>query len=197
MGNNYNEADHPRGEGGRYTDKNEAQTPDTLPELSATEYSLQQVHDAMDSINYNPYKPTSPADLQRLTAIVEHLDEHQRQAVAAMNEFDDYDADEEANIMMQADDIPFNEFDDRYLGMDEDKQIGYYMFDNGLGPSDVQALYDGPHGSYVDVEQYGRDLRLGGDVTVAGNGLIFNNDDMPSTDTYSREEIDQWIHDNA
>lgn len=171
-----------------------ADNPDRPDKPEPKEYSDKEVDRALDAINYGPHR-MSYEDEQRITAIHATMNDRQVEAVVAANAMDGgtYTPLQEANLMMQADRIPYTPYVDGYEDMNNDQRVGCTMLENRMAPKDLQAVYDGPNARYVNVEAYGRDLQENGDASTCGTGFINENRGMPDVDAYSAEQVDQWI----
>lgn len=122
----YNEADHPRGEGGKYTNKNESSTPNELPVESPRTVFEREIADKLNRVYDDPREALAAAvDIEAYTdggGVGLH-----RNADGTVSLADDVDA---HNVMCT-------------VGFDKDGNIA---FDPDFGwdsPDDYQICYDG------------------------------------------------------
>ena len=99
-----------------------------------------------------------------------------------------------ANLALNSDDIPYHAYDAPSSAESKEAKYAWTAVNQGLAQQAVLDMFDANLGYLIDMEMYGRDLRLDGDVSLGENGWL-ENADWPGDidDRYSREEIAEEV----
>lgn len=101
-----------------------------------------------------------------------------------------------ANLMLQADDIPWCAYEDDDPCMSQEAKLAWTLTEEGALP-ELKAFLDSPLGCHVDMEAVGRDIACDG-YTLGDEGYLYP-DDCPDSGTYTMAEIaaDVRAHEGA
>lgn len=104
-----------------------------------------------------------------------------------------------ANLALNSDEIPYHSYDAPSSAESKEAKYAWTAVNNGWASDAVWSMFDTGLGYLIDMEMYGRDLKLDGDVSLGDNGYLEDADWPSDIDgRYSREEIAEeveWLDD--
>ena len=104
-----------------------------------------------------------------------------------------------ANLALNSDEIPYHSYDAPSSAESKEAKYAWTAVNHGWASDAVWSMFDTGLGYLIDMEMYGRDLTLDGDVSLGDNGYLEDADWPSDIDgRYSREEIAEeveWLDD--
>lgn len=104
-----------------------------------------------------------------------------------------------ANLALNSDEIPYHSYDAPSSAESKEAKYAWTAVNHGWASDAVWSMFDAGLGYLIDMEMYGRDLKLDGDVSLGDNGYLEDADWPSDIDgRYSREEIAEeveWLDD--
>lgn len=104
-----------------------------------------------------------------------------------------------ANLALNSDEIPYHSYDAPSSAESKEAKYAWTAVNQGWASDAVWSMFDTGLGYLIDMEMYGRDLTLDGDVSLGDNGYLEDADWPSDIDgRYSREEIAEeveWLDD--
>lgn len=104
-----------------------------------------------------------------------------------------------ANLALNSDEIPYHSYDAPLWPDSKEAKYAWTAVNQGWASDAVRSMFDTGLGYLIDMEMYGRDLKLDGDVSLGDNGYLEDADWPSDIDgRYSREEIAEeveWLDD--
>ena len=104
-----------------------------------------------------------------------------------------------ANLALNSDEIPYHSYDAPSSAESKEAKYAWTAVNHGWASDAVWSMFDTGLGYLIDMEMYGRDLELDGDVSLGDNGYLEDADWPSDIDgRYSREEIAEeveWLDD--
>lgn len=104
-----------------------------------------------------------------------------------------------ANLALNSDEIPYHSYDAPSSAESKEAKYAWTAVNHGWASDAVWSMFDTGLGYLIDMEMYGRDLKLDGDVSLGDNGYLEDADWPSDIDgRYSREEIAEeveWLDD--
>ncbi len=104
-----------------------------------------------------------------------------------------------ANLALNSDEIPYHSYDAPLWSDSKEAKYAWTAVNQGWASDAVRSMFDTGLGYLIDMEMYGRDLKLDGDVSLGDNGYLEDADWPSDIDgRYSREEIAEeveWLDD--
>lgn len=104
-----------------------------------------------------------------------------------------------ANLALNSDEIPYRSYDAPSSAESKEAKYAWTAVNQGWASDAVRSMFDTGLGYLIDMEMYGRDLKLDGDVSLGDNGYLEDADWPSDIDgRYSREEIAEeveWLDD--
>ena len=104
-----------------------------------------------------------------------------------------------ANLALNSDEIPYRSYDAPLWPDSKEAKYAWTAVNQGWASDAVRSMFDTGLGYLIDMEMYGRDLKLDGDVSLGDNGYLEDADWPSDIDgRYSREEIAEeveWLDD--
>lgn len=104
-----------------------------------------------------------------------------------------------ANLALNSDEIPYRSYDAPLWPDSKEAKYAWTAVNQGWASDAVLSMFDTGLGYLIDMEMYGRDLKLDGDVSLGDNGYLEDADWPSDIDgRYSREEIAEeveWLDD--
>lgn len=104
-----------------------------------------------------------------------------------------------ANLALNSDEIPYHSYDAPSSAESKEAKYAWTAVNHGWASDAVRSMFDTGLGYLIDMEMYGRDLKLDGDVSLGDNGYLEDADWPSDIDgRYSREEIAEeveWLDD--
>lgn len=105
-----------------------------------------------------------------------------------------------ANLALNSDEIPYHSYDAPLWPDSKEARYAWTAVNQGWASDAVRSMFDTGLGYLIDMEMYGRDLKLDGDVSLGDNGYLEDADWPSDIDgRYSREEIAEeveWLDDS-
>lgn len=164
-------------------------------------YEEYAIHDfefdgALAAINYRPNEYTSLDDLNILAAsLADHSDVNLESVYLCAEQIaTDLSPLQYANMIVQADEIPFYSYD--FTGIEysgnwsNEEKLGYTLME---GSPVKEYLDQADMLEYFDFEKYGREHAH--NCTLADDGYLDNAADFPDVDFYDKDELKEMIED--
>ena len=99
-----------------------------------------------------------------------------------------------ANLALNSDEIPYHSYDAPLWPDSKEAKYAWTAVNQGWASDAVWSMFDTGLGYLIDMEMYGRDLKLDGDVSLGDNGYLEDADWPSDIDgRYSREEIAEEV----
>lgn len=160
------------------------------------EFAIHDTDIMVDGLDYQPGEWTSLEDLNILAATLADHHEANLEAVSLCADqlASDLSPLQYANLVVQADEIPFFSYDFEGVEYSQDwsneEKLGYTLMED----SPVKEyLEEKDMIEYFDFKKYGREHSY--DCTLVDNGYLDNVADYPDVDFYDKDELKEMIED--
>lgn len=99
-----------------------------------------------------------------------------------------------ANLALNSDEIPYHSYDAPLWADSKEAKYAWTAVNQGWASDAVWSMFDTGLGYLIDMEMYGRDLKLDGDVSLGDNGYLEDADWPSDIDGRESRQARHAIH---